>query len=194
MVGQVQRFDAVSERVRRATGERAGAQEPDQQSSKRSRTKSANPLPPPLALNEAEADLCERLTGLLSKAPRRGCDEAPMARVEYSDRIATVAEVVPEPAALPPLPVLPELDLGASAPAMSSIKWVKGARRERLKSAVGYSAAWLITLAVIAVTVAGATVLTLGAEKSSDLAAKASQHGAQAASTAVATLRSLIGQ
>ncbi len=77
---------------------------------------------------------------------------------------------------------------------MSSIKWVKGARRERLKTALGYSAAWLITLAVIAVTVAGATVLTLGAEKSSDLAAKASQHGAQAASTAIAGLKLLIGQ
>lgn len=130
----------------------------------------------------------------MSKAPRRCCEEPPAALVEYSDRIATLAEVVPEPAELPPLPELPAADTATAAPTVHSIKWIQRSRRDRLKTALGYSAAWTVTIAVIAVTVGGATVLTLGAEKSADLAAKASKHGTDIATAAVAAVKLLMRQ
>ena len=105
-----------------------------------------------------------------------------------------MAEVVPEPAELPPLRTLPTFDPATAAPTMHSIKWMQRSRRERLKTALGYSAAWTVTIAVIAVTVGGAIVLTLGAEKSADLAAKASKHSMDIATTAVAGLKLLIGK
>lgn len=121
--------------------------------------------------------------------PRRCRDEAPVAQVAYSDRIATVAEVVPEAPGLPPLAQLPVFEPATAAPVMLTIPWIHRPRRERLKSVLGQSAAWTVTLGVIAVTVAGATVLTLGADKSSSLAAVAGKQGVEAAAAAAATLK-----
>jgi hypothetical protein len=196
MAGQAQQLRAVSPRDGKAPAnavkERVGVS--DRPGQKRPYARDATQLPPPLPLDDAEADLCERLKGLLATAPRRCGDEPPAARVEYSDRIATVAEVVPEPPELPPFTALPEVEAAMAAPAIQTIKWMHRSRRERFRSALGHSAAWSVTLAVIALTVAGATVMTLGAEKSSSLAAMAMKQGAQAASTAAATLKQLIKQ
>lgn len=199
MAGQVQQLSAVSPRegkaLEKTAREGGNALERDRLARKRpSLTDAASRKPPPLPLDEAEADLCKRLAGLMSKAPRRCCEEPPAALVEYSDRIATLAEVVPEPAELPPLPELPAADTATAAPTVHSIKWIQRSRRDRLKTALGYSAAWTVTIAVIAVTVGGATVLTLGAEKSADLAAKASKHGTDIATAAVAAVKLLMRQ
>jgi hypothetical protein len=172
---------------------KSGARAPARQG-KAALTSPPSPSPPALPLDAAEADLCERLQGLLSKAPRRCGEEAPSAQITFSDRIATAAEVVPEPAELPPLTELPALDPETTAPAVRSIKWVQRSRRERLKSALGYSVAWIVTLGVIAMTVVGVTVLTLGMDTSVKLAAKAGKQGAEAASTAVVTLKRIAGQ
>lgn len=106
-----------------------------------------------------------------------------------------MAELVPELPALPPLSALPELPAEdastPAAPVMLTIKWVHRSRRERIKTALGYSGAWTVTLAVIAMTVVGATVLTLGADRSTALAGIAGKQGAEAAMSAAASLRAL---
>lgn len=222
MVGQAQRLNADNVRVRvaqaraakergetpkRVTPElsglppRAGSKAVAKVAARKGKAAQSSPpstspsaSPPPLPLDAAEADLCERLTGLLSKAPRRSGEELPSAQITFSDRIATVAEIVPEPVALPPLARLPALDQETAAPAVRTIKWVQRSRRERLKTALGYSVAWTVTLGVIAMTVVGVTVLTLGMDTSAELAAKARKQGVEAASTAVVTLKRLAGQ
>ena len=206
MVGHVQQFKApgVRERVAqmRAANQRGDAPErvtpvlsglPSKAEllNEKAGNRSA---PSPLPLDAAEADLCERLTNLLSHAPHRHREDAAVAPIELSDRIATAAEVVPEPADLPPLPELPEVDATTPTPALLAIRWVQRSKRERLKSALRYSTAWTVTLGVIAVTIVGATLLTLGPDTSSNIAAKASRHGAEAALAAIAKLWQLAGQ
>jgi hypothetical protein len=201
MVGQVQQPGAASARKRKAL-ERADtesghtfdgeAMELRQSKPNRlSKAEGAQNVPPPLPLDEAETELCERLASVLAKAPRRCSEAVPVTRVEISDRIATPAEVVPEPAELPPLVELPTLDTATGGPRLRSIKWVRQSRRARLKAALGYSAAWAVTMVVIAITVIGATLVTLGSAKSLELATIAWTHGAETASSVVALLKGL---
>jgi hypothetical protein len=213
MVGQVQRFDADNVRARiaqaRADRERGATQEritpqlrglPSKAALKAAaktverKSKASQTSPQPIPLDAAEADLCERLTGLLSKAPRRHGEEIPSAQIAFSDRIPTVAEVVPEPAELPTLTELPAFDQEAAAPVAGVVTWMQRSRKQRLKTALGYSLAWIVTLGVIAMTVIGVTVLTLGMDTSVKLATKAQQQSAEAASSAVIALKRLAGQ
>ena len=164
MVGHTQHAPAVSLRTRMAeVRERI-----DAKSQNRPARQSSGPL-----TNE-EAELYERLSPVLAKRPRRETDsDADVNSVDGPDFAQSLAQAIHHspldddlPLARPNrLPDVADDPVNAGPTGVHAVDWLKRSKRARVKSALRYSAAWLITMAVIAATVGGGVVALLGVDK-----------------------------
>ena len=164
MVGHIQHVPAVSLRTRMAeVRERIDA---------KARNRPARQSSGPLTSEEAE--LYERLSPVLAKRPRRGmdtdADATPVNELDFTQSLAQAIHHSPLDDDLPLEPPnrLPDVadDPANARPArVHAVNWLKRSKRARVKSALRYSAAWLITIAVIAATVGGGVVALLGVDK-----------------------------
>ena len=127
---------------------------------------------PPAALSAAEAELANRLAIILDRAPLRTGEPirpAPIEDLEFAVRLADVLRddtSVPEPMILPdpPRDTAPVRSIKPAAP------WLKQARRARWRSVYHNILPWLMTFAVIAITIGGMFIAVAGVSRSLELA------------------------
>jgi hypothetical protein len=148
---------------------------------RKSDTGQPRPAKPPLTSEESE--LLARLSPLLARQPRRGhranegSTPPPLPEVDLAHTLSLPTEPL-----LPPLPVLFDTASEPLPPGETTVRtvtWLLRSRRARLRNALRYAFAWIVTLAVVAGTIAIASVSLLGTERSGAIVREA---GAELAS------------
>jgi hypothetical protein len=154
------------------------------------------PAAPPL--DPAEADLCARLTTVLSRPPDRGHRHVhdTLAQEgrdhELADRLARAlrgpVQDIPD---IPPAPGSGSFDMTDDAVAGARVKtitWLQRPARRSWRTAAKLATAWLVTLAIIIVTVATMMAAVLGWERSVEIA----QLAADATNAAIGMARRIV--
>jgi hypothetical protein len=128
-------------------------------------------------LSAAEAELAGRVSQLVRRRPKRS-DPVPREATSSDRPDHSEVEVLPhidrdpfEASCTQPLPAFPdEPEPATGERTVRTITWLHRSRRARFRSRLREASAWLVTLAVIALTIGVAFLVLFGADKSLALA------------------------